>query len=64
MREVEAVKTTEQRQQVEAHPAAQGAIYADMGFEIQRYGLTYDAVPLDLELRVCRWIFRTYWKRF
>ena len=30
MREVEAVKTTEQRQQVEAHLADQGAIYADL----------------------------------
>jgi len=30
MREVEAVKTGEQRQQVEAHLAAQGAIYADI----------------------------------
>lgn len=30
MREVEAVKTGEQRQQVEAHLAAQGLIYADI----------------------------------
>ena len=30
MREVEAVKTTEQRQQVEAHLADQGMIYADI----------------------------------
>lgn len=30
MREVEAVKTAEQRQQVEAHLADQGAIYADI----------------------------------
>jgi len=30
MHEVEAVKTTEQRQQVEAHLAAQGAIYVDI----------------------------------
>ena len=30
MREVEAIKTTEQRQQVEAHLADQGAIYADI----------------------------------
>lgn len=30
MREVEAVKTGEQRQQVEAHLTAQGAIYADI----------------------------------
>ncbi len=30
MREVEAVKTTEQRQQVDAHLAGQGVIYADI----------------------------------
>ena len=30
MREVEAVKTTEQRQQVEPHLAAQDAIYLDI----------------------------------